>query len=60
MQRLTQADQHLLRSHLVQGQSLRELAMGTGLSHRQVRHRIDRLIAQLKDWAQHDGLISFH
>ena len=60
MQRLTQADQRLLRSHLVQGQSLRQLVRVTGMSHRQVRHRIDRLIAQLKDWAQHDGLLSLH
>ena len=60
MQRLTQADQRLLRSHLVQGQSLRQLVRITGMSHRQVRHRIDRLIAQLKDWAQHDGLLSLH
>ena len=57
MNRLEDADRELLENHLVQGRSLKDLAKANRTSSRQVRHRLDRLLAQLQDWAKHDGML---
>ena len=57
MKRLKKADQQLLENHLVQGRILRDLAKATRTTSRQVRHRLDRLLAQLQDWAKQDGML---
>ena len=57
MKRLKDADRQLLNNHLVQGRSLKDLAKATRTTSRKVRHRLDRLLAQLQDWAKQDGML---
>ena len=57
MKRLKKADRQLLENHLVLGRSLNDLAKATRTTSRQVRHRLDRLLAQLQDWARDDGVL---
>ena len=57
MKRLKVADRQLLNNHLVQGRSLKDLAKATRTTSRKVRHRLDRLLAQLQDWAKQDGML---
>ena len=57
IKRLKDTDRQLLENHLVQGRSLKDLAKATRTSSRQVRHRLDRLLAQLQDWAKQDGML---
>ena len=57
MKRLKDADRQLLDNHLLQGRSLKHLAKATRTTSRKVRHRLDRLLAQLQDWAKQDGML---
>ena len=57
MKRIKDADRQLLDNHLVQVRSLKDLAKATRTTSRKVRHRLDRLLAQLQDWAKQDGML---
>ena len=58
LQRLQRHDRDLLERHLLEGQSLKQLAHDNAMTCRQLGRRIKQLVAELKSWAHQDGLLT--
>ena len=53
--RLKCSDRLLLERHVLEGQSLKQLTQIETMPYRQLRQQIQRLMTQLREWAQRDG-----
>ena len=55
LRRLKRSDRLLLERHVLEGQSLRQLTRIEAIPYGTLRQRLQRLMTQLREWAQQDG-----